>query len=117
MGTYDTPVEKRDVALLESLGFKVTNPNTKEVAVAFTEYRNNILPENSYMKFFEDMAAAHDVLAFRGLPDGTIPAGVAKEIAAAKSAGKIVIEIPCGLTRRTLGLEATREYLMDMGER
>jgi hypothetical protein len=114
MGTYDTPVEERDMNLLKSLGFKVTNPNTKSVQEAFLRYKAD---HEEYMQFFCDMAAYHDVVAFRGLPDGTIPAGVAKEIEAAREAGRIIIEIPSGLTRRFLGIEETREYLADMGER
>jgi hypothetical protein len=57
------------------------------------------------------------VLAFRALPDGTIPSGVAQEIKWAGEAGIPVIELPSAVNRRTLTLDQTREYLKEIGQR
>jgi hypothetical protein len=59
------------------------------------------------------MAANCDLIAFRALPDGSITCGVAKEI----KMGPPVIELPSGVTRRTLTMQQTLETLAELGER
>ena len=115
MGIYDTPAEERDISTLEALGFEVTNPNSFLVKEQFKAYR--AVHEDNYMPFFEEMAAKHDVVAFRALPDGRIPGGVAKEVKAARDAGKLIIELPCGLVSRMMDHASTVEYLENIGER
>ena len=115
MGTYNTPVEARDVKLLESLGFSVTNPNCDTVQNQFLNYKE--LNEDNYMDFFTRLASRYDVVAFRALPDGSIPGGVAMEVEAARNAGKIIIELPCGITRRSMNHAETVEYLENIGQR
>ena len=76
---YGTPLEIKDIALIESLGFLVTNP---------AHHPGKTMEE--YCK----MAASHDVVIYRTFQDGKIGAGVGKEINAAKAAGKVVLELP-----------------------
>jgi hypothetical protein len=58
-----------------------------------------------------------DVFAFRALPDGSIPAGVAKELGWALEAHKPILELPSNVLRRMISLEATRQYLAEVGQR
>jgi len=116
MGIYDTPQEERDIELLNTLGFSVTNPNCDRVREGLELYKEDH-PNENYMLYFEDIAVSHDVVAFRALPDGTLPGGVAKEVMAAKAAGKIIIELPCGIARRCMNHEETVEYLENIGQR
>jgi len=111
---YGTVAEKRDVRMLQRLGFKVTNPNSPEVRYMFDDYRGE---HDNYMGFFEILAAGHDITAFRALPSGHIPSGVHLEVVAAQNAGKIILEIPCAITRRSLSHVETVEYLQEIGER
>ena len=111
---YDTPQETRDVETLTRLGFEVYNPNNPE-AVEHVEILRRAGAD--YMDFFRVLVQGFDALAFRALPDGYIPAGVAKEIQWALDAGRPVIELPASILRRTLPLEQTREYLRAVGQR
>ena len=102
---YGTPQEDRDINILERLGFTVLNPNGVS------------LPEVVTMDFFFDLVITCDVVAFRSLPDGAIPAGVAGEIATAQKNNIPVIEIPSGILRRGINVEETREFLSEIGQR
>lgn len=127
MSLYNTPQEQRDVETLRGLGLEVVNPNDPEIEARARSMKDGYAesPSGQYSdgsayvmyELFKPLAQKHDVLAFRSLPDGTIPAGVAKEIQWAIEAGKTIIELPSGLSRRTLSLEATREYLREVGQR
>lgn len=66
---------------------------------------------------FEEMAKSCDLLVFRALPDGSIPAGVYKEMTWAQEAGIPVMELPSNLSRREMTVQATREYLKEVGQR
>lgn len=139
MAIYNTPQETRDVDLLESL-FEfgvVINPNTPEIKAECNQIRvdYNYLdirsvdvpgcPGGCYAtasdavmyRIFKPLVQDCNLLAFRGLPDGTIPSGVAQEIAWARQELIPVIELPSAITRRTLTLDATREYLKEIGQR
>ncbi len=85
MSSYGTPQEIEDIQLLETLGFKVINPNDPE-------YKSN-----KNMEFFRKLAAGADAVAFRALPDGKISPGVAYELKAAKRR----IELPTGIEQRS----------------
>ena len=111
---YNTPQEERDVHTLLGLGLDVVNPNTPAVDVEVKRLKS--LGEN-YMSFFKDIVHSCEVFAFRALPDGSIPAGVAKELAWAVEADKLIIELPAAILRRVITLEATREYLHEVGQR
>lgn len=104
MSIYGTPQERRDVELLESLGFEVVNPNTPEHDGQYG---------SGGMKYFMQVASECDLIAFRALPDGSITAGVADEI----KAGPPVIELPSGIRRRTLDIAQTLETLRELGQR
>jgi hypothetical protein len=110
---YDTPQEERDIETLKKLKFTVVNPNTHQVNIALEK-----LPQGAdKMQLFQHIVLACDALAFRALPDGSIPAGVAKEVAWAQEAGLPVIELPSSVSRRAITIESTREYLREVGLR
>jgi hypothetical protein len=69
------------------------------------------------MEAFKPYVAGANALVFRAFPDGSIGAGVAKEIAWAQEAGLPVLEIPRQIGRRTLTTEQTREMLAELGQR
>lgn len=118
MGIYNTPQEDRDVQTLMRLGFIVVNPNTQGVD---SNFKGLIAKGMDYMQAFEtvflSMVEKCDVFAFRGLPDGSIPGGVAMELRHAEKKCIPIIELPCGTGRRSLDGEETREWLRDIGHR
>ena len=105
---YNRPQEERDMQLIRKLGFEPINP-------AAVEYIG--MWDAMGMDAKEHFADMCDLIIFRGLSDSSIPAGVLKEIEAFEKRGKPVMEIPCGITRRGLTVEQTREMLREMGER
>lgn len=105
---YKTPQEIRDIVTLEKLGFEVENPNRPEHDAGYRAQG---------MDYFLRFADECDAIAFRAMPDGAIPAGVAKEISMFVQLGKPVFELPSCITRRTLGVESTREALRECGNR
>lgn len=105
---YNTPQEARDIATLEMMGFTVLNPNGAEHDAGYKAHG---------MDYFQDIVSRCNVLAFRAFADGSIPAGVVKEIGFARQAGLPVIELPAALTRRSLSVEVTRETLSELGYR
>lgn len=113
---YGTPQEQRDVKTLEELGFEVVNPGLPEHSEACQEWATQHTSNNK-MGYFLEMVDDCDVLAFRALPDGAIPMGVAAEIERAKFHGKPVFELPSGILRREITLAQTREYLYEIGQR
>lgn len=113
---YDTPQEVRDVQTLERLGFIVVNPNSPE-HVAKAKEMKAAGQADKVMDYFSGLVTECDAMAFRAMPSGAIPAGVAKEIAAAKAAGKPVFELPSSISIRVLSVEQTREYLCEIGQR
>ncbi|MDB5036532.1 MAG: hypothetical protein JWQ35_60 [Bacteriovoracaceae bacterium] len=105
---YGSAQEKRDVALIESLGFEVLNPNAQE--------HDRGYKEQGGMAYFEKLIRDKThLLFFRAFADGTIPAGVAKEIEVMNFGP--VIELPTGIKRRTLSVDVTREVLKESGAR
>ena len=111
---YNTPQEQRDIDLLKQLGFEVLNPNKPNHVRMAKEMRER---GENVMLYFEGLVDQCDVLAFRSLPDGRIPAGIAKEIKRARDCTKPVFELPSSILRRSIGVEETREYLTEMGQR
>jgi hypothetical protein len=116
MSIYNTPAETRDIEALEKLGYEVLNPNTPEHEAGYQKSRKEF-PCHNPMSYFHFEIERCDALAFKALPDGKIPQGVASEIKYAHHCGTPVFEIPMGVERRTLTLEQTREYLRDVGQR
>lgn len=101
MTIYNTQ-EQRDVLMLQRLGFEVVNPNGK------------VWGMDHFLDIVENEV---DAVAFRALPDGSIPAGVAQEVERARACDKPVFELPTGVLRRTLTVEQTREVLKESGQR
>lgn len=119
---YGSAQESRDIALLEHLGAAVLNPNSADIIRRCAQIREcapvgedvgGLIMEN----VFKPLVLDCDLLAFRALPDGRIPAGVAKEIAWAQEAGIPVLELPSGIIDRTMSVASTRNYLHEVGVR
>lgn len=121
MGIYNTPQEERDIKTLENLGLEVFNPNIPEVQTECKTEFLNVKTDEEYNKAFAKVfftkIAQCEVFAFRSIPDGRIPGGVAKELKEAQRLNKIIIELPCGTYARSMSKEDTREYLRDIGTR
>ncbi len=107
LSLFNTPTEKRDVKTLESLGLEVVNPNHPDHQAGYEQHG---------MEYFRAIVAGCDAVAFRAFPEGSIGAGVHKEITEFAET-KPVIELPCGVARRGLTVEETREHLGDCGQR
>jgi hypothetical protein len=133
---YDTPQERRDVQHLENLGFDVVNPNTSAINERCAIIRRDFVPPHEQRgsgffytdagaavmyEIFKPLVESCDAVAFRALPDGSIPAGVHSEIewATASRAGQFggVFELPRFFGRRILTVEETRDYLREVGKR
>lgn len=114
MHIYNTPQEERDVTLLKDLGFEILNPNTEQVQKDFNKMRDTV-PDN--MNFFENLVEQCDAVAFRPLMDGSIPAGVGREIQRAHDIGLPIIELPNLLSTRFLSVADTRMCLSLNGQR
>jgi hypothetical protein len=117
MALYDTPQEKRDVQTLKlDLGWDVLNPNCPEHRCGAVQAREEAPHDpHASMLYFKPLVESCNLLAFRALPDGAIPAGVFMEIKWARDAGIPVIELPSGVRRRGLTREQTREYIKEVG--
>lgn len=105
---FNTPQEHRDIKLLEDLGFEVHNPNNQDDADGY---------KNHGMDYCKNLVRRFSALAFRSLPNGSIPAGIYKEIIWARQAGILIIELPSSLLRREMSVDETREYLTEIGHR
>lgn len=105
---YGTQRERRDISDLEKMGFRVENPNQRH-------HRERYLLEG--MPYFLSVVSVCDALVFRANPDGSINAGVSQEIIRASSLFKPVIELPGNMTRRTLTVNETLNYLEEQGHR
>lgn len=114
IGIYNTPQEERDLKILENLGFEVFNPNSVECDEGYREMKART---GNGMGYFYHLVRSCDALVFRAHPDGTIPAGVVKEIKIAEEAGMPVFELPSSITRRSMSVDETREYLCEVGAR
>lgn len=115
MSLYNTQQEKRDIDLLESLGFEVCNPNTLAIQADIIKLKEQGVVD--YMDYFYKIMDGCGALAFRGFPDGMIGAGVWHEIQYMQTMFKPIIELPSLLDRRALGLKDTRTYLKLVGQR
>jgi nucleoside 2-deoxyribosyltransferase len=112
---YNTEQEKRDIILLESLGFNVFNPNTEYIQQDIKKLREK--SNDSVMEYFDNVIDVCDILAFRSHLDGKIPSGVGYEIKYALKTGKPVFEIPLLFEKRFLSRDETKEYLKILGNR
>jgi hypothetical protein len=125
MALYDTPQEKRDLELIRRLGFEPVNPNNQTTYDRCKQLRAQGRGGDIMEDIFKPIIQGDcDVLAFRALPGGDISSGVVKEINYARDAGLPVIELPWGLcyfdaieSPRAMGIEETRAYLKEVGQR
>jgi hypothetical protein len=137
---YGTPQEERDMAIIKRIfpDAHIVNPSSEEIAQrcekvkADWENLENItdpLYRHSLSKFadagaakmvlvFWQIATSADLVIYRALPDGRVPAGVAKEVSWAIEHGRPVLELPWGyLPDRTMSVPATKAYLHEVGQR
>lgn len=135
---YNTVQERRDIDTLlvtfQAGPVEIVNPNSPEVEQRCSELRKEVEYINGRIDqgyqaqrldaseiimsgVFKPLVRSCDVLAFRALYDGSVTAGVAKEIEYALEASIPVIELPSSVLRRTLNVEQTREYLREIGQR
>lgn len=105
-----TKQEERDRALIYAMGF-VPSPSPEEKIIILEKYKTE------GMEAFKPAVQSSNALFFRAFPDGSIGAGVAKEIAWAQAAGIPVVEIPRQIERRTLSVDDTRAMLAELGQR
>ena len=121
MGIYNTLQEERDVKTLTDLGLEVFNPNIPKIQteckITFKNVKTDKEYEEAFAKVFFKEIKNREIFAFRSVPDGRIPGGVAMELKEAQRLGKIIIELPCGTSARSMGKDDTREYLRDLGQR
>jgi len=87
---------------IKDIGFEIIDPNE-----FFTEQEY----EKKGMDMFFERINKCDAFFFRGLPNGKITAGVAKEANHAIGINIPVFEIPFGIMDRAMSVEQTREYL------
>jgi len=105
-----TKQEIRDKILIEMMGFE-PYPVGSDKVQALKEYKN------IGMDAFKPFVQVCEALFFRAFPDGSIGAGVAKEIAWAQEKDIPVVEIPRQISRRTLTVDETRDMLAELGQR
>ena len=117
MGIYNTPQEKRDIQTLEELGLEVVNPNLPNTQNEVDEALTTMDYMSMFDKIFLSKVRNCEVFAFKALPDGRIPSGVAMELLEAQTHNKTIIELPSGMNSRMMDKVETREYLHDIGER
>lgn len=111
MAIYGTLQERRDIEFIKKMGYTVVEfPDQVELNERKKKGEN-------VMEAFKPLVLSSDTLFFRSLPDLKIPAGVGKEVAWAKEAGIPVLELPTRTAYRTISVEATREYLREVGQR
>jgi nucleoside 2-deoxyribosyltransferase len=110
MNLYDTKQEQRDIETLEKIGFTILNPNQKIHQVECKK-------REDVMDYFFELISDCDAIAIRSFPDGMLSAGVAAELDYAIRLGLPAIELPTGVSKRTLTIEQTRETLRELGNR
>lgn len=114
MLTYDSSIEQQDIKLLEKIGVDIINPNCEEHRNGCTKFAFKY-GKDKVMKYFENIVEDCDMIAFRALPDGQIPSGVAVEVLYAKELNLPIIELPCSITKRCQAYPETKEYLTEIG--
>jgi len=111
---YGTPQEVRDIQLLKSLEFEVLNPNEEQYQKGYLLHQEF---KTAPMRYWEELMESCDAVAFRALPGGHMAAGLGTEVDRALKIGMPVIELPSFCFRKTMELEATRQYLREIGQR
>jgi hypothetical protein len=111
---YETPQEMRDWELINELGYNALLFDHRVSDGIANAKRTGV----DVMYFvFRPLVEKCQILFFRALPDGSIPAGVAKEIGYAREFDIPVLELPSSILRRTMTVNETKEYLKEVGQR
>lgn len=105
---YDEQIEYQDMTQLLRMGFDVVNPNQRCIELEYKE---------KGMSVFLGMIDNCEAVAFRGFRDGTIPAGVAKEVEHGITHNKLIFELGSFSTTRVLSVERTRAKLKELGRK
>lgn len=105
---YGSPQEKRDIALIQQLGYEVIDFMKPEIQEA---------AKTQGMTVFEPLVKRANALFFRAFPSGDISAGVGFEIQVAEENHIPVLELPFQLPRRILSVDDTRLMLAELGQR
>jgi hypothetical protein len=113
MSDYGSRASKKHVRSLQALGFTVIDPSSKEHSDKILEMKNQGKTSKDIMDYFVSVVEQCDHLAFRALSDGTISAGVGKEIRVMRKKGGQIIEMP-NPKRKVLSITATRQHLKAM---
>lgn len=92
---YGKQREGNVLTWLEADGWEVENPNQPHHQVGY---------DQGGMEYFQRLASECDALVFTRFPDGSIGAGVGKEIDAAQASGRPVYEWFDGEMYSTYGL-------------
>lgn len=111
---YDSLIEEVDLALLQALGFEILNPNSsihQEKAKEFGDFYG----KDKIMDYFKNLVSECEVVAFRGLPKGEIPSGVAVEVQHAIDLSIPVIELPSNVSGRMMTYPETKSYFYSIG--
>lgn len=105
---FGTKQEKRDINIIQSLGYDVLDYKTDEI---LQDYNNR------GMVVFEELVKKCDILFYRSFIDLKIGAGVLKEVNAAIKNNIPVFELPTITESRILNVQETKNYLFLMGQR
>lgn len=105
---YNTLQEKRDIEIIEKLGYEVVNPNQPQIQEEYNKLG---------MVIFESIISECDIFIFRCFPDLKIGSGIYKEIEYAYLNEIPVLELPTILDTRILSVDDTRKYLKYLGIR
>lgn len=113
--SYGSTIERKDVELLERLGFEVINPNQEKYALGCAMYAGKYGKDKVIDYFKVIITHDCDMVAFRSLPNGKISSGIAAEIAYARQINLPIIELPCSLDIRFMDYPETKQYLIELG--
>lgn len=105
---YNSEQDKRDIKLIQDLGFELVNPNKEELQERYKQ---------EGMDVFLQSVSECVVIFYRSFPDLKISAGVKKEIDKAIESGLYVLELPTITEQRILSVDNTRSYLKYLGYR
>jgi hypothetical protein len=101
MSSYGSEDETQIVATMTAQGFEVVNPADAAHVAASRKIFSDVLREtgqkdkasSTVMDYFISVAAACDACVFQTFPDGSVSAGVAKEVQGFLDQGKTVLEV------------------------
>ena len=111
MALYGTDQEKNDLKTLRELGVKVVNPNSPKYRKTVERMKRNNRSGSQIMDYFISVVKKCNGVAFRALSDGSLSAGVAKEIDAMRKKGGVIIELPELDKRKALTIGQTCDHI------